>query len=113
MWLVKIFIEFKPMMIARLAILCFSISVFRLLKASGAVGTVFDCCRLKIQILIVVNVQQMIVRENKMTVWKFLFTGKLQTGLGSTAEQMYQKMWFLPGRRRNGTCGYKINTVCY
>jgi hypothetical protein len=95
------------MMLARLARLCFSISVLRLLIASGAVGTVFDFCFLKIQILTVVNVQQMIVRANKMLVWLFLFTGKLQTGLGSTAEQMYQTMWFLPGRTRNATCGHK------
>jgi hypothetical protein len=47
------------------------------------------------------------VRANKMLVWLFLFTGKLQTGLGSTAEQMYQTMLFLPGRTRNATCGHK------
>jgi len=95
------------MILARLAKLCFSMSVLRLLIGSGAVDTVFDCCLLKIQILTVVSVQQMIVRANKMLVWLFLFTGKLQTGLGWMAEQMYQMMWFLPGRAINATCGYK------
>jgi hypothetical protein len=41
----------------------------------------------------------------------FLFTGPLQTGLGSVPEQMYQLMWFLPGKMMNARWGFKKNFV--
>jgi hypothetical protein len=94
-------------MLARLAKLCFSKASFRVLAVLGAAGAIFDCCCFKIQILTVVMIQQMIVIAKRMMVWLFLFTGKFQTGLGSTAEQMYQKMLFLPGSARNAIYGYK------
>ena len=52
------------------------------------------------------------VTTKRMIVWLFLLTGSFQTGLGSTAEQMYQKMWFLPGRMRKATCCQVVGN-CY